>query len=54
MFWFMSALCGGLTFASVVANSDSVDGHLFAFTAARYAAVLAMAFLTFWDGIWIH
>ena len=51
MFWFLSALCGGLTFASVVAHSSAIDGHIFAFAAARYSAVLAMAFLAFWEGI---
>ena len=53
MFWFLSALCGGLTFASVIAHSPTLDGHIFAFAVARYSAVLAMAFLTFWEGIGI-
>ena len=53
MFWFLSALCGGLTFASVVAHSTTLDGHIFAFAATRYSAVLAMTFFAFWEGIGI-
>ena len=51
MFWFLSALCGGLTFASVVAHASTIDAHIFGFAATRYSVVLAMAFLTFWEGI---
>ena len=52
MFWFLSALCGGLTFASIVAHASAIDAHIFGFAATRYSVVLAMAFLTFWEGIW--
>ena len=51
MFWFLSALCGGLTFASVVAHASTIDAHIFGFAATRYSVVLAMAFLTFWEVI---
>ena len=53
MFWFLSALCGGLTFASVIANSSTLDAHIFGFVTFRYSAVLAMAFLAFWEGLGI-
>ena len=51
MFWFLSALCGGLTFASIVAHASTIDAHIFGFAATRYSVVLAMAFLTFWEEI---
>jgi hypothetical protein len=49
LYWLISAFCGGLTLASVVANKATVTDYSFVSQCVGFSLVLAMFFLAFWS-----